>query len=786
MNHYLLLILSSFLLLHHCLAIRNSNEDRHRYGDLNPEEYDKPGSLIDADILEMLKLMTPDEKIGQMIQLNQDVIFLQDGTLNHTAVKYYAETFYVGSYLNQLSSNGILFNASKYADLIEEIQEITLSVNSTFKIPIIYGLDNIHGAHYIANSTLFPHGINIAATFNPRLAYESSVITARETRASGVHWTFAPVIDIPVSKQWPRVFENFGEDPHLSSVLGVASIRGYQGRYKSDRSKVAACMKHFIAYGAPYSGQDRDTVMISERTIYDYFVPGFRAAIDAGVATAMESYNDINGEPVVGSERYLRKMLREELGYKGMLITDWQEIYNLHEHHRVAATLKEAVQIAITKTSIDMTMVPFDAESFFTAFKSLLAEGVISMDRLDESAGRLLQLKKDLGLLETEGWKVDRELQSYNQNINDISLSLQAARESITLLKNENRTLPLLNKNITRILVVGPMGNDIGHLAGGWTIFWQGPTEDKWHGDINDEQFYGNGITILEGIKNSAPEDVYIEYLKGFDVHGIDQDMDLVLEEVKNFDAVIVCIGEHVYSEMPGNIHDLSLPEGQIEHVQRLSKVMDNKPLVTVLLEGRPRVLGSVDTNSDAILLAYLPGPWGGQAIGEVLFGITNPSGRLPYTYPKHSGDINLNYWRPVSDVWDPLYEFGHGLSYSQFIYSNITLDGDHQESAILFTGDTEKEISVNITNISPINGMETVLMFIQQPFRTVTPPAKLLKGFQKVFVRAHETVMVRFMINADLFRYTGLDGIPDGTVDNGLARILIQDQQLEFQIINK
>lgn len=516
-------------------------------------------------------------------------------------------------------------------------------------------------------------------------------------------------------------------------------------------------------------------------------MPGFQAAIDAGVATAMESYIDINGEPVVSSKKYLRQLLRDQMKFDGMLVTDWQEIENLHIKHMVAASHKEAVRMAISDTSIDMSMVPSDV-IFFDSMMDLIKEGRVSIERVDESIARLLQLKKDVGLLEPNGWKADPKLQAMVQNDNDIEVAVEAARESLTLLKNENAALPLTKEKVKRVLVVGPNGNNLGHLAGGWTIQWQGPAEDAWHGNVSDEQFYDKGTSILEGIQNTAPEGVEIEYIQGFTIDGNDDSMDLVLEKAKDFDAFIVCVGEHVYSELPGNIHDLTLPQGQIDNVDKLSNLIGKeKPLVTVLLEGRPRVLDSIHDNSDAILQAYLPGPWGGQAIGEVIFGLTNPSGKLPYTYPKYAGDTTLNYWRSANDLWDPLYEFGHGLSYSTFKYSNITVNGlfNNDDTQYLFTGEMEKEVSVNITNTSPVDGKETIMMFVQQPFRIVTPPAKLLKAFQKVSIPAGQTVNVRFAVDADLFRYTGIDGVPQDTIDNGLVKILIADQEFELEVVN-
>ncbi|KAI8994547.1 glycoside hydrolase family 3 protein [Pilobolus umbonatus] len=751
--------------------------------------YDKP-TPIDGVIISMLERMTLPEKIGQMTQLNQDMILLPDGTLNRTAVEHYAKNYHVGSYLNQLASDGVNYDVEGYARIIEEIQEITLSVESTFKVPIIYGLDSIHGAHYIANTTIFPHGINLGASFNPELAYHSASITARESRAAGVHWTFAPVLDIPVNKLWPRVYENFGEDPLLSSAMGIAAIRGYQGKYKSDRSKIAACMKHFIAYGAPWTGQDRDSTVVSDRTVYDYFLPGFQAAVDAGVATTMATFIDINGEPVVASEKYLKRMLRDRMKFEGMLVTDWEEIKNLYTLHKVVANNEEAVKLAIDSSSLDMSMVPQDT-NFFDAMIQLVEDGKISMARVDESVGRILQLKKDLGLLAEDGWKGDKKLQKMVGNEEGVEVALNIARESITLLENKDDVLPF-GENIKSVLIVGPTGNDLGHMSGGWTIQWQGATVDAWHGDIDDTQFYGRGVTIHSGIELVAPKGTLIKYMQGFKIDGMDVNMDEVIMTAKDFDAIVVCAGEHVYAELPGNIHDIRLPYGQIESVKRLSQT--GKPVVTVLVEGRPRVLDSIPDSSNALLQVYLPGPWGGKAIAEVLFGKVNPSGRLPYTYPKHSADLSLNYWRPVSDTWDPLYEFGHGLSYSSFTYSNITYMGTTKENFLtsnmyenrkIVPGEADKIVTIEITNNSPVDGKESVLMYVQQNYRRVTPPAKLLKGFQKVHIASGMTTAVQFNINADMFRYTGIDGIPNATLDNGPVKVLIGDQSFEFEVQN-
>ncbi|SAM08713.1 hypothetical protein [Absidia glauca] len=543
-------------------------------------------------------------------------------------------------------------------------------------------------------------------------------------------------------------------------------------------------------HGGKTFGQDRDSTVVAERTVYDYFVPNFQAAIDSGVATAMEAYSDINGEPVVASSKYLQELLRNEMNFKGMLVTDWAEIQNLYTTHKVASSHKEAVRLAIDSTSIDMSMVPEDAASFYDSLVALVQEGVISKDRIDESTGRLLQLKKDLGLF--EGWATDRtlavELDDGHEKLRRQEVAVESARQSITLLKN-NQVLPL-GPNIKRILVVGPSANDLSHLAGGWTIQWQGATKDRWHGPVEDDQFYGQGVTILEGIRHEAPTGVEaVDYLEGFDIHGNVTNMDKVLDAVAGYDVVVAAIGEHVYTEVPGNVHDIRLPVGQIQSIAQLAE--KGKPVITVLVEARPRVLETIVDHSSALLQAFLPGPWGGKAIGEILFGITNPSGRLPYTYPKHVGDLAVNYWHPVNDVWDPLYEFGHGLSYSNFSYSStISLslsDGLSTTKGLpILSSAQPRTLSVVVTNQGPYDGHETVLMYVQQPYRRITPPAKLLKGFQKVFVKAGEQALVEFDLTADMFAYTGMDDIPHGTIDQGTVKVLIGGSTLDVHLSDK
>ncbi|KAG0200706.1 hypothetical protein BGX28_006301 [Mortierella sp. GBA30] len=603
-----------------------------------------PSSKVDEEVQQMAEQMTVKELVGQMTQIQIGELINEDGALDMDKVKYWIEEWGVGSFLDTPAN-----------------------------------LDSVHGANYVDGAVMFPQEIGLAATFNTTLAYEAGRIAAKDTRAAGIPWVFAPILDVAVHKLWPRVYETFGEDPYLAAQMGSAIIKGLQGNYKEDRTRVAACMKHFIGYSAPRNGQDRSSAWIPDNYLMDYFVPSFQAAVKAGVATAMETYIDVNGQPVVSSYFYLTELLRNRLEFKGLLVTDWGEVDRLYTEHRTATSLKDAARQCLKQTTIDMVMVP-ESESFSHNTAGLVEEDTLERQRLVDSVAKILQLKKDLGLFQNP--KSDPNLLSLVGSQQDIEAARQAARESITVLKNENSVLPLIKKfqqdhqkeqeqrdahGPRKVFLTGPAADSILALSGGWSIKWQGARTDDW--------FQGRGESILQGLRKELGENV-VSYLPSVDFDGNSIGSNEYLVAAKDADTVILCLGESPYAEILGNINEIDLPWGQLELIFKITEQakQTNTRVILVLVEGRPRGLQDLVDRVDAVVMAYLPGPWGGFPIAEVLTGTVNPSGRLPITYPLGSGDMVTSYYRSGIDPYKPLFPFAAGLSYTTVEYRNLRL----------------------------------------------------------------------------------------------------------------
>ncbi|KAJ2559427.1 hypothetical protein EV175_000342 [Coemansia sp. RSA 1933] len=695
-------------------------------------------TYIDNEILGIVGRMALKEKIGQMTQIEVGQLVDCNGYLNETAVKYWINEWKVGSFLETPGNhNGRYrwYSPKLFADFTDAVQKIALANGP--KIPVIWGLDSVRGANYVKGAVMFPAGIGSAATFNPQFAYDAGRVAAKDTRAAGVHWAFAPISDLGVNKLWSRTYENFGEDPYLSSQMTAASVRGYQGDYKHDRSRVAACIKHFIAYGYPFNGDDRGNRHIAPHELMEYYVPPFKAAIDSGVATAMESYGVINGEPVVTSHYYLTDLLRTQLGFKGMLVTDWGEINSQVSVYRTARDIRQATWATIDKTSVDMSMVADDA-SFGEAMLGLVSSGALQESRLDESVGRILQLKKDLGLFEQP--LADRKLAETVGSAQDIKAARNAVRESVTLLKNNNGALPL--KATEKVLFVGPTLNSTRFLGGGWNVHWQGPSSDE--GDSVYESF---GDTIISGIREvTGAEPVYFS---GTDIDGSEFfEMSEILAAARAADKVVIGLGEHTYAENLGNIGELLLPERQLELVDKIAAATDS-PIAVVLVQGRPRRLGKIPGLVDAVVNAYLPGEYGGLPIAEILYGKVNPSGRLPYTYPATEAQASTTVWQPAYSEYNPQWAFGYGLGYSTFKYSNVTV------SSNTLGTDSPIDVSVSITNYGPYPQKETVMLFTQQAYRfNLAPENNRLRKFAKVNIAVGTTVKVVFELSVDELAY--------------------------------
>ncbi|KAJ2403171.1 hypothetical protein GGI23_000146 [Coemansia sp. RSA 2559] len=701
-------------------------------------EYDDPDrsvvapTHIDDEIRDIVGKMTLKEKIGQMTQIEVGQLVDCNGFLNETAVKYWIDEWKVGSFLETPGNhNGRYrwYSPQLFADFTDAVQKIALENGP--KIPVIWGLDSVRGANYVKGAVMFPAGIGSAATFNPQFAYDAGRVAAKDTRAAGVHWAFAPISDLGVNKLWSRTYENFGEDPYLSSQMTAASVRGYQGDYKHDRTRVAACIKHFIAYGYPFNGDDRGNRHVAPHELLEYYVPPFKAAIDAGVATAMESYGVINGEPVVMSHYYLQTLLREQLGFRGMLVTDWGEINSQVSVYRTAKDIRQATWATLDRTSVDMSMVADDA-SFGEAVLDLVSSGVLRESRLDESVGRILQLKKDLGLFEQP--LADRSLAETVGSAQDIEAARNAVRESVTLLKNTNGALPL--KRADRVLFVGPTLNSTRLLGGGWNVHWQGPSNEE--GDTVYETF---GDTILRGVEEitgNAPL-----YFAGTDVDGSEFfELDDILAAAKSADKVVIGLGEHTYAENLGNIDELLLPERQLELVYQIAAATDAS-IAVLLVQGRPRRLGKIPELADAIINAYLPGEYGGLPIAEILYGKVNPSGRLPYTYPATESQASTTVWQPAYSDYNPQWPFGYGLGYSTIEYSNITV------SNTVLAEDIPIIVSVVVTNTGLYPQKEVIMLFTQQSYRfNLAPENNRLRKFVKVDVAVGASIEVVFELS--------------------------------------
>jgi len=588
-------------------------------------------------IEDLLKRMTLEEKVGQMTQLALAMVITgrdQDAKIDPAKLEKAIVKYGVGSILN-VSDQAL--TVDKWHEIIGQIQ--TAATKKTrLGIPMIYGIDSIHGANYVRGATLFPQEIGMAATFNPELMKRAAEIAAIETRAAAIPWSFSPVLDLGRNPLWPRFWETFGEDPYLAKVMGVAFVRGLEGSDVSADTQVASSLKHYMGYSFPLTGRDRTPAWIPENYLREYFLPTFDAAVKAGARTIMVNSGEINGVPGHINHHILTDILRTELGFKGFVVSDWEDIKKLVTTWRIAADEKEATRLAVL-AGIDMSMVPNDY-SFADHLVALVKEGAVPQSRIDEAVRRILRVKFELGLFEKPmpdaSLKAKFGLPEYRE------ASLAAARESITLLKNNNNVLPL-SKN-TKVLITGPTSDSLVSMNNGWTWVWQGSEESLYPTDrptirkAIEAKVGASNVTFVQGTKitrgpgpsNGTPTDQEQEV-----------DIAAAVRAAQNVDVVVLALGEGSYCETPGNITDLTIGEPQIKLAEAIKAV--GKPVVMVLVEGRPRIINRIADGASAILMAYNPSDEGGRAIADILFGDANPSGRLPFTYPRTPNGL-INY----------------------------------------------------------------------------------------------------------------------------------------------
>ncbi len=718
-------------------------------------------SDIDQKVDDIISQMTLEEKVGQMTQINLTVIAkgpnkwessfpmeIDDNKANRALVK-----FKVGSVLNTINNTAQKPNV--WFNNISKIQDIAMNKNR-LGIPVIYGIDAIHGTTYTDGATMFPQQITTAASWNPENAYNMALVCAYETRASSIPWNFSPVLDLGLDPRFSRQFETFGEDPLLVERFGVEMIKGYQGLDNdiSNKYNVAACMKHFVGYHATISGKDRTPAYIPDNVLSEYHIEPFKKAIDAGAKTVMINSGLINGIPVHADYNLMINVLRNNLGFEGVILTDWEDIRKLHDRDKVAETQKEAVKMAIN-AGIDMSMVPYEYEQFFNDLVQLVNEGEVSMERIDDAVKRILKLKFELDLFENPVTNYE-EYEDFGSKKHH-QLAYKAASESITLLKNNNDILPLKGK--PKILVTGPNGNNMRTLNGAWSYSWQGELTDRFAGDFN---------TIYEALQNNYGRN-NVKYVSGvsYKENGsyydmVEDNINAAVREARNSDYIVLCLGENTYTEKPGDLNDLNLHQLQVKLAKKLAET--GKPIILILNLGRPRLISDIEPLMSAVVNVYLPGNFGGDALSDIISGDVNPSGKLPYTYPAYPNSLLPYYYKPsevqnnaqgaynyVGEV-NNLYNFGFGLSYSEFIYSDLKVNKDQ------FGFNETIKISVNVENISEIDGFETIQLYSSDLYASVTPDIKRLRDFSKVEIKAGEKKTITFDLPVDELAFVNAD----------------------------
>jgi beta-glucosidase len=706
----------------------------------------------------LLKRMTLEEKVGQMTQLTISMIAsgsdqnikIDPAKLEKAIVKYG-----VGSILNVADQ---ALTIDRWHEFIGQIQDAATK-KTRLGIPVIYGIDSIHGANYVQGATLFPQEIGMAATWNPELMKRAAEITAVETRAAGIPWSFSPVLDLGRNPLWPRFWETFGEDPYLAKVMGVAFVRGLEGSDVSSQDRVASSLKHYMGYSFPLTGRDRTPAWIPENYLREYFLPSFDAAVKAGARTIMINSGDINGVPGHVNHHILTDILRGELGFKGFVVSDWEDIKKLVTIWRVAADEKEATRLAIL-AGIDMSMVPTDY-SFSDHLVALVKEGAVPQSRIDEAVRRILRVKFELGLFENP--VPNPALKSRFGLPESRQVSLQAAHESMTLLKNAGDILPLAKNK--KVLVTGPTADSLISLNNGWSYVWQGSEESLYPKDRHtirraiEAKIGAGNVTYVQGTRitrpagspsNSTPTDKEEEV-----------NIAAAVRAAQNVDVVVLCLGEGSYCETPGNITDLNLGEPQMNLAEAIQAT--GKPVVIVLVEGRPRIINRIADGAKAILMAYNPSNEGGTAIADVLFGDINPSGKLPFTYPRTpNGLINYDH-KPFETentafgnmAFKPQFQFGEGLSYTTFTYSDLRLGRN------TISGNEELPVSVTVTNSGRRAGKEAVLLYVSDLVASLSPPNRRLRRFAKVNIEPGQSRTLTFKLRRDDLSFIGPNNKP-------------------------
>lgn len=709
----------------------------------------------------VLAKMTLEEKVGQMSQFTVDVIgkggnlyvsdepFEIDMAMLDTVIGKYK----VGSILN--TANNRARTTEVWERIVKTIQERAIKETG---IPVVYGIDAIHGVTYTAGATFFPQEIGMAATFNRNLVLKGAQVTAYETRASNIGWNFSPTMDLGRDARWSRIWESFGEDSYVNAQMGKAVVQGYQGdnRNAIAPNNIAACLKHYTGYGVPISGKDRTPAIISENDLREKYFEPFRVAIkEGGALSLMVNSGMINGVSTHADYRLLTEWLKNDLNFDGVIVTDWADVQNLLSRDYIVHDYKDAVRISIN-AGIDMVMEPYNL-AFMPTLINLVKTGEVSKERIDDAVRRVLRMKFRIGLFDKPYWS-RHEYPNFGSKQHEAAAKA-SADESITLLKNYNNILPI--KKGAKILVAGPNANSMRTLNGGWTYSWQGEKTEDFAQQYNTiyealkNKFGADNVTLEEGVTYNMSGQYFEENTP---------QIERSVEAASNVDYIVVCVGENSYCETPGNLEELTLSDNQTALTLALQKT--GKPVILVLNEGRPRLIRKIEPGSKAIIHTYLPGNFGGDALADILSGDVNPSGKLPYTYPKFEQSLFTYDHKPSQNLDQKMegaydygaqtsaqYPFGFGLSYTSFTYSNLKIDKREFAPGELLT------ISVDVKNSGKVLGKESVLLFTSDLVASISPDVRRLRAFDKVELKPEESKTITFTINADELSFVNADG---------------------------
>ena len=720
------------------------------------KEFDLSGGIPDKDV--MMKIYMRIQGIE-----SQKGFQLSEAMLDSVIGKYK-----VGSILNV--PNGKAQTVQKWQEIIKRIQEKSME---EIGIPCIYGVDQIHGTTYTLGGTFFPQGVNMGATFNRELTRRGAEISAYETKAGSIPWTYAPVTDLGRDPRWPRMWENYGEDCYLNAEMGREAVLGYQGNdpnHIGDNS-VAACMKHYMGYGVPVSGKDRTPSSITEQDMREKHFAPYLEMVKNGALSVMVNSAMNNGLPFHANYELLTEWLKNDLNWDGMIVTDWADINNLYSRDHIAKDKKEAIKLAIN-AGIDMSMDPYDWK-FCTLLKELVEEGEVLMSRIDDAVRRVLRLKYRLNLFEKPYYDL-KDFPLFG-SAEHAAAALKAAEESLVLLKNTDGILPLAKGK--KILLTGPNANSMRSLNGGWSYTWQGSNAEDCSEPYN---------TILEAFTNKfGAENIIYEAGVTYNEKGNWWDenapeIEKAVAAATQADYIVACIGENSYCETPGNLTDLTLSENQRNLVKALAKT--GKPIILVLNEGRPRIIADIEPLSKAVVNVMLPGNYGGDALANLVAGDSNFSGKMPYTYPKEINSLITYDYKPCEHIGKQMegaynydavvnvqWAFGYGLSYTTFAYSNLKVDKTS------FTADDVLTFTVDVKNTGNRVGKESVLLFSSDLVASLTPDNRRLRAFDKVELQPGETKTVTLKVKGSDLAFVGYDG--KWILEEGDFRMQVGDQ---------